>query len=174
MTDSTVDQDPTNGTFSPAEVGNGVTAHPINVNNAQQLRIRIPPDAVSDGDVVDLDIFLFNPSNVQVATSGAGGTDETIIINNPINGNWTLYVQGWAVTQVDEPYRLYTWQIPAAPPDAGSLVITSEPANATLGTVGTIEYSWTGATAGQWHFGAIQHWSGATNMGRTLVEIDNR
>ncbi len=169
----TVDQDP-NATFAPSDVGNGATAHTLTIANSQLLRIRMPPDAVSDGDVVDLDLFLYDPSNVLVASSTSGGTDETISVNNPAAGNWTLYVHGWAVTQADEPYTAYVWSIPASPPDAGSLVITGEPANATIGTVGQINYSWSGATAGQWHFGAIQHLTGATIMGRTLIEIDNR
>lgn len=170
----TVDQDP-DQTFQVTDVGNGATLHTVAVSNSQLLRIAMPPESVQDPNV-DIDIFVFSPtSSGPVASSTSGATDELININNPATGTWRIYVHGWAVTGPDEPYTLYTWSIPASPPDVGSLVITSEPADATINATGTIEYSWSGATIGQWHFGAIRHIGpGATIMGRTLIEIDNR
>jgi hypothetical protein len=34
--------------------------------------------------------------------------------------------------------------------------------------------SWSGATAGQWHLGAVSHTGDVGLMGLTLVEVDNR
>jgi hypothetical protein len=42
------------------------------------------------------------------------------------------------------------------------------------GTVGSVDLSWTGATAGQWHLGAVRHNDGSGPIGMTLVEVDNR
>jgi hypothetical protein len=68
---------------------------------------------------------------------------------------------------------MYSWAIPDA--TGGSLTIDSAPTEAVIGTVGTIELSWTGATAGQWHYGAVLHTGeGGAVLGRTLVEVDNR
>ncbi|MGI6377250.1 MAG: hypothetical protein ACOX3S_15475 [Anaerolineae bacterium] len=48
------------------------------------------------------------------------------------------------------------------------------PPEAVIGTIGRIDLSWTGATAGQWHLGAVSHTGDAGLMGLTLVNIDNR
>jgi hypothetical protein len=47
-------------------------------------------------------------------------------------------------------------------------------AQSTLGDVGTVDVSWTGATTGQWHLGAVSHNRGSEMLGLTLVEVDNR
>ncbi len=171
VTNDTVDQDP-NQTFSPSDVGNGATLHTFNLSNTAVFRIAIPPDAVADPNV-DLDVFVFDPTDTLVASSTAGATDELIVIQDPADGEWDVYVHGWATNGDDEPYALYTWAIPSAA-DAGSLVIDSEPADAEIGETGTIGFSWTGATGGEWHFGAISHVGPSGVMGRTLVNIDNR
>ena len=56
----------------------------------------------------------------------------------------------------------------------GSLTVASAPASAVIGTLGTIDVSWTGAAAGQWHFGAVTHIGPSGMFGRTLVQVDNR
>lgn len=145
---------------------------PITLSGTAVFRIAMPPEAVDDPDA-DIDIYVFDPSGTQVASSTAGGTDELITINNPVNGTWHVWIHGWSAPGGDTNYNLYTWAVPASP-DAGSLVITAEPANATIGAVGQIDVSWTGATSGQWHLGAVSHLQGATVMGRTLVNVDNR
>lgn len=42
------------------------------------------------------------------------------------------------------------------------------------GETATIEVSWTGATAGEWHLGAVSHNDDTGRFGLTLVEVDNR
>jgi subtilisin family serine protease len=144
---------------------------PITLSGAAVFRIAMPPDAVDDADA-DIDIYVFNPSGVQVASSTAGGTEELITINNPVDGTWHVWIHGWSAPGGDTNYNLYTWGISATP--GGSLVITSEPADATNGSTATIGVSWTGATLGQWHLGAVSHLQGTTVMGRTLINVDNR
>ena len=69
-------------------------------------------------------------------------------------------------------YDLYTWVISATP--GGNLTIDSAPASATQGATESIDLSWTGATAGEWHYGAVSHTDDSGLMGLTLVEVDNR
>ncbi len=161
-------------TFSPSDVGTGgANAHTFNLTDVQLLRIAMPSDATDD-PAGDLDIYVYDPSNNQVASSTSGGTNELININNPADGVWTVYVHGWQTAGPDTNYTMYSWAIPEGP-GPGTLTITDEPADAEVGTTGTVEYAWTGATLGQWHFGAITHVGpGSTVMGRTLIEIDNR
>ena len=54
------------------------------------------------------------------------------------------------------------------------MTIDSAPASATLGLIDTIDLSWTGATAGVWHLGAVSHTGDVGLMGLTWVEVDNR
>jgi hypothetical protein len=81
-------------------------------------------------------------------------------------------VHGWACPGGDSDYDLYSWVISATP--GGNLVIDSAPASATIGTTETIDVSWAGATAGQWHLGAVSHTGDVGLMGLTFIDIDNR
>ena len=67
---------------------------------------------------------------------------------------------------------MYSWAISATP--GGNLSIDSAPSSATIGSVETIDLSWSGATLGQWHLGAVSHTGDSGLMGLTLVEVDNR
>ncbi len=145
-------------------------AHEFVTSGAALLRVAIPPEATEAN--ADLDIFLYNPAGEEVATSTNGGTNEQIDVVLPEDGTWTLYVQGWSAPGGDSDYDLYAWIVSATP--GGNMSIDSAPASANVGSVGTIDVSWTGATAGQWHLGAVSHSNGDGLFGLTLVEVDNR
>ena len=145
--------------------------HDFVLAGAAYLRFRMPPDAVSD-PAIDLDLFLFNPSGVQVASSTSSGTDEAIDIVLPVDGTWSLYVHGWQTAGPSADYDLYNWIVSATP--GGSLTVDSAPTSATIGSVEAVDISWTGATADQWHLGAISHTGDVGLLGLTLVEVDNR
>jgi subtilisin family serine protease len=168
LTNATVKQDP-DQTFAPSDVGNGATAHTFNLNDTAVFRVAIPPEATEAN--ADLDVFVANPAGTIVAASTLGGTDEEVTIQSPANGAWTVYVHGWQTIGPDSAYTLYSWAVPNA--TGGSLQVTSAPASATLATTGTVTVSWNhpGAT---WNLGAVTHKMGATTLGRTLVEVDNR
>jgi len=145
-------------------------AHPFLLSGAAFFRIAIPPEA-TEADA-DLDVFVFDPSGALFATSTNGGTDEEINIENPADGTWKVYVHGWSAPGGDSDYTMYSWTISATP--GGNLVIDAAPTSAVSGTVGSVDVSWTGATAGQWHLGAVLHSDGSGPLGMTLVEVDNR
>jgi hypothetical protein len=168
LNNANVKQDP-NQTFAPSDVGNGATLHTFNLTDTAVFRVAIPPEATEVN--ADLDVFVYNPSNVLVAASTLGGTDEEVTIQSPANGAWKVYVHGWQAPGGDSDYTLYSWAVPNA--TGGSLVVTSAPTSATIGTTGTVNLSWTGAGI-LWNLGAVSHKEGATVLGRTLVEVDNR
>jgi subtilisin family serine protease len=162
-------QDP-NQTFSPSDVGaGGADLYEFNLSGAAHFRIAMPPEATEPN--ADIDIFVYNPSGVQVASSTAAGTDELIDIALPANGTWRVYVHGWSAPSGNVDYDLYTWAISATP--GGTMQVTAAPTSATIGQTASISVSWSGATAGQWHLGAVSH-TGSSLMGLTLVEVDNR
>ncbi len=142
----------------------------FDLTGAALLRVAIPPEATEAN--ADLDIFLYDPSGSLVATSTNGGTDEQIDIVLPQDGLWTLFVQGWSTPGGDSDYDLYAWVVSATP--GGNLSITSAPTSATIGGSATVSAGWSGATAGEWHLGAVSHSDDAGLLGLTLVEVDNR
>jgi len=160
-------QDP-DQTFDPADGFSKL--HTFNLSGAAYFRVAIPPEAAETD--ADLDVYVYNPDGDLVASSTSGGTDEQIDITLPADGTWSVYVHGWTAPGGDSDYTLYAWVISATP--GGNLVIDSAPAAATIGVAETIAVSWTGATAGEWHLGAVSHTGDSGLMGLTLVEVDNR
>jgi hypothetical protein len=144
--------------------------HSFPLSGAAFFRIALPPEATEPD--ADLDIFVYDPTGELVATSTAGGTNELVDIFLPMDGTWEVYVHGWAAPGGDSDYNLYTWAIPLA--SGGSLGIDSAPTSATLGATGTINASWTGATVGEWHLGAVSHTGDVGLMGLTIIDVDNR
>ena len=167
VTSDNVVQDP-DQTFNPNDGYSNL--HQFNLSGAAFFRIALPPEATEPD--ADLDIFVYNPNGVQVARSTNGGTDELVDIVLPMDGTWSVYVHGWAAPGGDSDYDLFPWVISATP--GGNLSIDSAPSAATIGATETIDISWSGATAGQWHLGAVSHTGDAGLMGLTLVEVDNR
>jgi hypothetical protein len=168
VTSDKVDQDPDQAFNRNDGYSN---LHQFNLSGAALFKLVMPPDAVGD-PAIDLDIFVYNPSGVQVASSTSGGTDEVIEILFPADGTWSVYVHGWQTAGASAAYDMYSWAISATP--GGNLAIDSAPAGATIGATETVNVSWTGATSGQWHLGAVSHTGDAGLMGLTLVDVDNR
>jgi subtilisin family serine protease len=167
VTSDTVVQDPDQG-FDPMDGFSNL--HQFNLSGAALLRIALPPEATEAG--ADLDVFVYNPVGTLVASSAKPGTDELVDVVLPMDGVWSVYVHGWLTPGGDSAYDMFSWVVSATP--GGNLSIDSAPASATIGTIGTIDLSWAGATAGEWHLGAVSHTGDSGLMGLTLVEVDNR
>ena len=144
--------------------------HQFTLSGAALFRIAMPPEATEPD--ADLDIFVYDPTGAEVATSTSGGTNELIDITSPMDGTWSVYVHGWSTPGGDSDYDMYSWVVSATP--GGSLSLDSAPTSATLGATVTIDVEWTGATDGQWHLGAVSHTGDVGFMGLTLVGVDNR
>jgi subtilisin family serine protease len=169
VTSDTVLQDP-DQTFTTTDVISGyANLHQFTLTDAAFFRIAMPPEATEAE--ADLDIFVYGPTD-EYFESTAGGTNELINILLPSDGTWDVYVHGWTAPGGDSDYDMYTWAISTTP--GGNLSIDSAPTSATLGAVETIDVSWAGATAGEWHLGAVSHTGDTGIMGLTLVNVDNR
>ena len=167
VTSDTVVQDPDQN-FDPNDGFSDV--HTFNLSGAAFFRIAIPPEATEAN--ADLDVYVYDPSNTLVASSTLGGTDELVDILQPADGAWKVYVHGWSAPGGDSAYNMYSWVISDTP--GGNLTIVSAPTSATSGATETITVSWTGATLGQWHLGAVSHTGDSGLMGLTLINVDNR
>jgi hypothetical protein len=168
VTSDNVVQDPDQN-FDPTDGYSNL--HQFSLTGAAFFRIAMPPEAVGNPDI-DLDLFLYDPDGNQVASSTSGGTDELIDILLPADGTWSLYVHGWQAAGLSADYDLYSWIVLATP--GGNMTVSGAPASATIGTATTLTASWTGATAGQWHLGAVSHADGGGLLGLTLINVDNR
>ena len=167
VTSDNVVQDPDQN-FDPNDGYSNL--HQFTLSGTAHFRIALPPEATEPN--ADLDLYVYNPDGNFVASSAVGGTDERIDIPLPMDGTWSVYVHGWSTPGGDSDYDLYTWALSATP--GGSLNVDSAPAAATLGESGTVEMSWSGATSGQWHLGAVSHTGDSGLMGLTFIEVDNR
>ena len=144
LTHANVKQD-RDQTFAPGDVATGgANLHQFTLSNAALFRLAIPPDGTEAN--ADLDVYVVGPHGEEFSST-AGGTDEEVDIPSPANGVWKVYVHGWSTPGGDSDYDMWSWAIPATP-GGGSLSITSAPASATIATVGTVEASWAGITAG--------------------------
>lgn len=166
VTSDNVLQDP-DQTFDPADGFSKL--HEFDLSGVAFFRIALPPEA-TEADA-DLDVYVYGPDGSEY-TSTAGGTNEQIDVVLPADGTWAVYVHGWAAPGDDSDYDLYTWAVSATP--GGNMTIDSAPTEAVIGNVGRVDISWTGATAGQWHLGAVSHTGDGGLMGLTLVNVDNR
>jgi hypothetical protein len=158
-----VGQDP-DQTFQPTDVGNGATAHTIDVADAAMLRIHIPP---LENAAIDLDLFVFGPDGSLVGQSTNGSTNETVDVVLPADGTYTAYVHGWSVGDTPVAYEFDSWVVPYPP---GNMTAAA-PDTATIGTTGTVTLGWpTDLTAGD-YLGLVTHESPTAIEGVTLVEV---
>jgi subtilisin family serine protease len=173
LTMDEVGQDP-DATFDPSDVGNGATLHEFDLTDVKFWRFTMDQDDLtgSTADTADLDIFVYGPGGTLVASSTAGGTSEIIDLYEPAPGTYKVYVHGWGTGGQVVGYTAHSWSVSDAA-DAGTLQVTSAPASATIGTTGTVEYSWSGVDADSTEIGLLVYSDGSGEIGRTLVSVDN-
>jgi subtilisin family serine protease len=167
-------QDP-DQTWPSGDDGAGVATHDFTLTGSAILRITMSEADLTGVDPAntDIDLYLYkdgDPTNV-VAASTNGGTDETIEMVNPEDGNYTLVVHGWQVKPDGSTagYTFHLWDVPNT--GGGSLQIDSAPTSAVTGSTGTIDLSWAGLEPGS-YLGAVAHGDGTQTFGYTLVSVD--
>ena len=83
-------QDPDQTPFT-ADDGGGLVKIPFTLSDVAVARWTL---ALPGAD--DLDIYLLDSAGAVVAQSTNGGTDESIELHFPANGDYTMAVHGWA------------------------------------------------------------------------------
>jgi subtilisin family serine protease len=160
-----ISQDP-DQTYPSTDDGVGVDKIPFPISGSLFARwqLRIPGDD-------DIDLFLENSAGDIIASSTNGGTDELIEMAFLPDDTYTLVVHGWSVPHSPLDYTLHFWDVPLAS-GGGSLSVDSAPASAVIGTTGTIDFSWSGLTAGTAYLGAVSHNDAGGIIGVTLIDVD--
>jgi Fibronectin type-III domain/Subtilase family len=157
-----VDQTP----FTPDD-GAGLVAVPVTIADVAVARWEM----ASDNPNVDIDLYLVDPNGDLVAQSTAGGTAEFIELQLPADGEYTMFVHGWAVGATPFDYQLDQWLVPLAA-GTGNLTIAAAPTTGNIGDVAQVTASWTGAAAGR-SLGAVSHTGPNGLLGLTVVAVDN-
>ena len=163
--------DPTNDINTALDTGIGVTLHDVAVPDGVAFtRFSLFDDQTDGND--DLDLYVFDESGNFVGSSGSGTSEESVDVDSPVPGTYTVVVHGWATDGPDVNYTLFDWSIPSDPrDDDGSLTVESTPDAATLGGTGSIEYSWEGLEPARRYLGAVSNNRARTVLGLTLVSV---
>ena len=164
--DAVVLQDPDQTPFT-ADDGGGLVTIPFTLTDVAVARWALTLPGADD-----LDIYLLDSTGTVVAKSTNGGTNESIELHYPANGDYTLAVHGWAVGEAaGVAFSLQSWLVPAAA-GGGSLSVSAAPASAVLGETGSVTANWTGLTAGTSYLGAVSHSDDTGVIGLTVVSVD--
>ena len=160
--------DPANDIDVALTTGVGITEHQVDVP-ADSPAVRFSLfDEFTDGND-DLDLYVFDPGGNFVGGSGSGTSAEQVDLHTPDAGTYTVVVHGWQTDGPDANYTLFSWVVP--PASGGSLSITSAPTQAVVGSTGTVEYAWSGLSAGTRYLGAVKHTGPDGVLGSTIIEI---
>ena len=128
-----------------------------------------------DADVAsgaDVDLYVYQGTTL-VGVSGNGGSNEEVNFTfatptaAPIA--LTVYAHGWGLPAGTSPFVLHKWYLGTAA--AGNMTV-SAPASATLGTMGAINLSFSGLTAGTRYLGSVAYGGAAGLPNPTIVRVD--
>nr|WP_306254565.1 cell wall-binding repeat-containing protein [Ornithinimicrobium cryptoxanthini] len=120
---------------------------------------------------VDMDLFLINPAyTAVVAQSAAGGSDESITLDNPAAGTYYLALDYWdgaagAVANVPT----HVWAVTDA--DEGNMTVSPETAPAAIGVPIDLTVAWDGLAGGARYLGNVNYLNGGETIGKTIVSV---
>lgn len=163
-TDTVLD-DPTDSTCSLASP-NAVLV-PVTVPaGTTYARFSLFDDFTDGNDDLDLCLFL---GATQVGSSGSGTSAEEINLLNPAAGDYTVVVQGWGTDGPDAVFTLFHWLLGST---AEGNMTVSAPASATIGTIGTINLTFSGLMPGIKYLGSVAYSGIAGLPNPTIVRVD--
>lgn len=148
----------------------------IDLATATKIDVEVPAGttyarfSLFDADVTpdsDIDLCVYS-GGALVGSSGSGTSAEEVNLTNPAAGTYTVVLTGFAVPG-SSPFKLHAWVLGTAA--AGNMAVTA-PANATVGTTGTIGLSFSGLAAATKYLGSVAY-GGTTGLpAPTIVRVD--
>jgi hypothetical protein len=118
----------------------------------------------------DLDIYVYRQTAtgpVLVAVSGGATSREVVNLVNPVAGDYTVYVHGFAVTGTAN-FTLFAWQLGVT--SAGNMAVTAPPA-AVTGANGTVNLTFSGLAPGTKYLGSVAYGGVAGLPNPTIVSV---
>jgi len=117
----------------------------------------------------DLDLEVYDPSNVLRATSGGPTATEEANVLNPVAGTWKVRVVGFATQNATASFTLFNWVLGSTA--AGNMTVTA-PATATQSTTAPITLTFSGLNPATKYLGSVAY-SGSTGFPNpTIVRVD--
>ncbi len=162
--------DPADNINTALATGVGYTLHVVNVPADTALARFSLFDAYTDGED-DLDLYIFDPTFVNIGGSGSGTSAEQVDIFFPVPGNYYVVVHGWGTDGPDANYTLFSWAVPAT---AGSsnMTVSGAPASAVQGDTATLTVDWFGLSAGTKYLGGVFHNDAGGLIDITFIGVD--
>lgn len=115
----------------------------------------------------DIDLYVFRGTTL-VGASGSGTSNEEVNLLNPVAGNYTVYVHGFAVPGTAS-FTLFSWLLDSS--SAGNMSVTA-PATATTGGTGSVGLTFSGLAPGTKYLGSVLY-AGSTGLPNpTIVRVD--
>jgi len=108
----------------------------------------------SDDDTADLDLFVYRDGEL-IDLSASGAADEQVTMLDPEDGDYDIYVNGFATPGGSTSFHLANFVVPAT--DAGNATVTPNPAPVTQGVPATLTASWTGLDPAKRWFGVVNY-----------------
>ena len=118
----------------------------------------------------DIDILVLNSSNVAVAGSLNGGSNETATMIRPAAGNYKVCTISYDTQKRSSTtYTMSSWVVTTS--DTGGNFKALAPATTYTGGTASAGMSWSGLAAGQRYLGAASFLVNGTPQGTTLMEV---
>ncbi|HBY93796.1 MAG TPA: hypothetical protein DEP84_07460, partial [Chloroflexi bacterium] len=172
---NSVVDDPANDINTALATGVGITIHSVTIPaGTEYARFALFNDYTDGND--DLDLYVFDPDDHLVGSSGSPTADEEVNLIVPAEGDYTVVVHGWQTDGADANYTLFVWALDAA--DAGNMTVTAQ-SSATLGDTATVSLDWSGLTVATKYLGSVTYHNVASPSGYddglidfTIVRVD--
>jgi subtilisin family serine protease len=137
----------------------------IGHHETQEYTVSVPAGATSlratigspSDPAADLDLFVVNPAGAIAGQSADGDSEESVTINNPVVGTWTVIVDGFDVPAVTTSYEYV--DVFRKTPAFGAISITDANALRPAGSSWTVPGSVTASespAAGRVLFGNVE------------------
>jgi len=141
--------------------------------DALLVRAALYDAETSGGGLDDLDLALYSPTNVLVASSGGATANELVSLRAPAAaGTYKACVLGYAPNGGSSNFTLSSWVLSAA--DAGgSLTAKGLPTSVTAGDTRNVTVQWSGLADGVRYMGGLRYaFSNGTAAGITLLSVE--
>jgi subtilisin family serine protease len=160
----------TNTNFNPNAPAAGPAVAKVTVN--VPAGSRMARFATFDADYpsgTDLDVFVYR-NGALVGQSAGGTAEESVTFNNPVAGNYDIYVVQFALAggRTEQDVHQHSFVVANA---AGSLTATPASQSVTTSVPATVTAGWSGLTAGTRYLGVIDFSDGTNAIGSTIVAV---
>lgn len=167
VTAGVVTQDP-DQTFNPNDPTGTIAVQVVIPAGTTYARFGLFDADVAAGS--DIDLYVFGPAGSLVGQSFNGGSDETVNLNAPPPGTYTVYTHGWGLPSGTTPFKLHAWVLGGTA--AGNMLV-SAPVSVTAGQSPTIGLTFIGLTAATKYLGSVVYGGTAGLPAPTIVRVDN-